>query len=102
MKVFNIENLCLLILWVEIGVVIRYLGFLVYFQVWKKKFSVVVEVGDVLEVKRCKNMEIFYDLLQLVYKCILNFFYGYVMRKGYGLYVVYEQGGNEQDMIVKK
>ncbi|MEQ2187282.1 hypothetical protein GOODEAATRI_003086 [Goodea atripinnis] len=38
--------------------------------------------GDAAEVKRCKNMEILYESLQLAHKCILNSFYGYVMRKG--------------------
>jgi hypothetical protein len=90
MKVFNIENLCLLILWAEIGAAIRYLGSPVYFQVWKKKLSAAVEVGDASEVKRCKNMEILYDSLQLAHKCILNSFYGYVMRKGYGPHAVHE------------
>ncbi|NP_035262.2 DNA polymerase epsilon catalytic subunit A [Mus musculus] len=51
-------------------------------KVWKKKLSAAVEVGDASEVKRCKNMEILYDSLQLAHKCILNSFYGYVMRKG--------------------
>lgn len=73
-----------------------------FFQVWKKKLSAAVEVGDASEVKRCKNMEILYDSLQLAHKCILNSFYGYVMRKGYGTYAVNEQGGNEQDGMAKK
>lgn len=30
----------------------------------------------------CKSKEILYDSLQLAHKCILNSFYGYVMRKG--------------------
>ncbi|XP_029426854.1 DNA polymerase epsilon catalytic subunit A isoform X2 [Rhinatrema bivittatum] len=51
-------------------------------KVWKKKLSVALESGDAAEVKRCKNMEILYDSLQLAHKCILNSFYGYVMRKG--------------------
>uniref|UniRef100_A0A8C3Y6J6 DNA polymerase epsilon catalytic subunit n=1 Tax=Catharus ustulatus TaxID=91951 RepID=A0A8C3Y6J6_CATUS len=51
-------------------------------KVWKKKLSAAVETGDAAEVKRCKNMEILYDSLQLAHKCILNSFYGYVMRKG--------------------
>lgn len=54
-----------------------------WFQVWKKKLSAAVEVGDAAEVKRCKNMEVLYDSLQLAHKCILNSFYGYVMRKGW-------------------
>ncbi|XP_064424312.1 DNA polymerase epsilon catalytic subunit A [Latimeria chalumnae] len=51
-------------------------------KVWKKKLSAAMESGDASEVKRCKNMEILYDSLQLAHKCILNSFYGYVMRKG--------------------
>lgn len=52
------------------------------FQVWKKKLSAAQDSGDAAEVKRCKNMEILYESLQLAHKCILNSFYGYVMRKG--------------------
>ncbi|KAL6465246.1 hypothetical protein MHYP_G00253790 [Metynnis hypsauchen] len=51
-------------------------------KVWKKKLSAAQESGDAAEVKRCKNMEILYESLQLAHKCILNSFYGYVMRKG--------------------
>ncbi|XP_076845905.1 DNA polymerase epsilon catalytic subunit A [Brachyhypopomus gauderio] len=51
-------------------------------KVWKKKLSTALENGDAAEVKRCKNMEILYESLQLAHKCILNSFYGYVMRKG--------------------
>ncbi|XP_060547856.1 DNA polymerase epsilon catalytic subunit A [Pantherophis guttatus] len=51
-------------------------------KVWKKKLAAATEVADASEVKRCKNMEILYDSLQLAHKCILNSFYGYVMRKG--------------------
>lgn len=54
----------------------------VVLQVWKKKLSAAQESGDAALVKRCKNMEILYDSLQLAHKCILNSFYGYVMRKG--------------------
>ena len=88
-------------MWTEIGEAVRYLGSPIYFQVWKKKLSAAVEVGDASEVKRCKNMEILYDSLQLAHKCILNSFYGYVMRKGYGPHAVNEQGGNEQDVMPK-
>ncbi|XP_069475427.1 DNA polymerase epsilon catalytic subunit A isoform X1 [Ambystoma mexicanum] len=51
-------------------------------KVWKKKLSAAMESGDAAELKRCKNMEILYESLQLAHKCILNSFYGYVMRKG--------------------
>ncbi|KAA0716868.1 DNA polymerase epsilon catalytic subunit A [Triplophysa tibetana] len=51
-------------------------------KVWKKKLSSAQDKGDAAEVKRCKNMEILYESLQTAHKCILNSFYGYVMRKG--------------------
>ncbi|XP_060894086.1 DNA polymerase epsilon catalytic subunit A [Labrus mixtus] len=51
-------------------------------KVWKKKLSAAQDNGDAAEAKRCKNMEILYESLQLAHKCILNSFYGYVMRKG--------------------
>uniref|UniRef100_A0A4W3JAW6 DNA polymerase epsilon catalytic subunit n=1 Tax=Callorhinchus milii TaxID=7868 RepID=A0A4W3JAW6_CALMI len=51
-------------------------------KVWKKKLSAATECCDAAEIKRCKNMEILYESLQLAHKCILNSFYGYVMRKG--------------------
>ncbi|KAJ8379395.1 hypothetical protein SKAU_G00001730 [Synaphobranchus kaupii] len=51
-------------------------------KVWKKKLSTAQDNGEAAEVKRCKNMEILYESLQLAHKCILNSFYGYVMRKG--------------------
>ncbi|XP_019487455.1 PREDICTED: DNA polymerase epsilon catalytic subunit A [Hipposideros armiger] len=51
-------------------------------KVWKKKLCAAVEAGDAAEVRRCRNMEVLYDSLQLAHKCILNSFYGYVMRKG--------------------
>ncbi|XP_006147397.3 DNA polymerase epsilon catalytic subunit A [Tupaia chinensis] len=51
-------------------------------KVWKKKLAAAVEAGDASGVKRCRNMEVLYDSLQLAHKCILNSFYGYVMRKG--------------------
>uniref|UniRef100_A0A672QN47 DNA polymerase epsilon catalytic subunit n=1 Tax=Sinocyclocheilus grahami TaxID=75366 RepID=A0A672QN47_SINGR len=53
-----------------------------FHKVWKKKLSTAQDNGDAAEVKRCKNMEILYESLQLAHKCILNSFYGYVMRKG--------------------
>ncbi|XP_037367272.1 DNA polymerase epsilon catalytic subunit A [Talpa occidentalis] len=51
-------------------------------KVWKKKLSAAVEAGDAAAARRCRNMEVLYDSLQLAHKCILNSFYGYVMRKG--------------------
>lgn len=51
-------------------------------KVWKKKVGAAVEKGDPAEIKHAKGMEVLYDSLQLAHKCILNSFYGYVMRKG--------------------
>lgn len=51
-------------------------------QVWKRKLCAAVEAGDAAEARRCRNMEVLYESLQLAHKCILNSFYGYVMRKG--------------------
>lgn len=62
---------------------------------WKKKLSAAQDSGDAVEVKRCKNMEILYDSLQLAHKCILNSFYGYVMRKGYALPEREREGPNQ-------
>lgn len=60
-------------------------------KVWKKKLSAAQDSGDAAEVKRCKNMEILYESLQLAHKCILNSFYGYVMRKGYESCLVFQR-----------
>lgn len=49
------------------------------FKGMKKKAEA---AGDAVEEKRCKDKEILMDSLQLAHKCILNSFYGYVMRKG--------------------
>ena len=38
--------------------------------------------GNPLEVQAAADMVVLYDSLQLAHKCILNSFYGYVMRKG--------------------
>jgi DNA polymerase epsilon subunit 1 len=38
--------------------------------------------GDPAEIKDLKGLIVLYDSLQLAHKCILNSFYGYVMRKG--------------------
>jgi len=51
-------------------------------KVWKKKLEAARQSGDPAEIKSCKNKEVLYDSLQLAHKCILNSFYGYVMRKG--------------------
>lgn len=40
------------------------------------------DVGDVTESRRAGALLVQYDSLQLAHKCILNSFYGYVMRRG--------------------
>ncbi|KAJ3615579.1 hypothetical protein Zmor_016309 [Zophobas morio] len=48
-------------------------------KAWQSKLARATEVG---ERQSIKNMIVVYDSLQLAHKCILNSFYGYVMRKG--------------------
>ncbi|XP_060805157.1 DNA polymerase epsilon catalytic subunit 1 [Amyelois transitella] len=48
----------------------------------KAKVSEAVASGDAAEIKIAKSREVLYDSLQLAHKCILNSFYGYVMRRG--------------------
>lgn len=51
-------------------------------KVWKRKLGAALQSGDAEEIKSCQSKEVLYDSLQLAHKCILNSFYGYVMRKG--------------------
>ncbi|KAG8992881.1 DNA polymerase epsilon catalytic subunit, partial [Tulasnella sp. 427] len=51
-------------------------------KTWKKNLDVANEGGSVPEIDEAKKMIVLYDSLQLAHKCILNSFYGYVMRKG--------------------
>ncbi|KAF8443966.1 hypothetical protein L210DRAFT_3759100 [Boletus edulis BED1] len=52
-------------------------------KTWKKNLDTVLSEGRSLaEVDEAKKMIVVYDSLQLAHKCILNSFYGYVMRKG--------------------
>ncbi|XP_052805264.1 DNA polymerase epsilon catalytic subunit A-like [Mya arenaria] len=51
-------------------------------KVWKKKLSEAEDSKDASEIKKANGMVVLYDSLQLAHKCILNSFYGYVMRKG--------------------
>ncbi|KAJ2921503.1 hypothetical protein H1R20_g15588, partial [Candolleomyces eurysporus] len=52
-------------------------------KTWKKNLDNVVSEGKgIAEVDEAKKMIVLYDSLQLAHKCILNSFYGYVMRKG--------------------
>ncbi|EPQ51216.1 DUF1744-domain-containing protein [Gloeophyllum trabeum ATCC 11539] len=52
-------------------------------KTWKKNLDSFVSEGrTIAEVEEAKKMIVLYDSLQLAHKCILNSFYGYVMRKG--------------------
>ena len=49
-------------------------------KTWKGKLGDAKKSGNVIEVTKAANMVVLYDSLQLAHKCILNSFYGYVMR----------------------
>ena len=49
---------------------------------WKGKLDEAEASGDGGAVQEANDMVTLYDSLQLAHKCILNSFYGYVMRKG--------------------
>ncbi|KAG2004624.1 DNA polymerase epsilon catalytic subunit A, variant 2 [Coprinopsis cinerea AmutBmut pab1-1] len=50
---------------------------------WKNNLDTyLAEARSIAEVDEAKKMIVLYDSLQLAHKCILNSFYGYVMRKG--------------------
>lgn len=51
-------------------------------KVWKGKMSAAEKSGDALARRQAEDMTILMDSLQLAHKCILNSFYGYVVRKG--------------------
>lgn len=51
-------------------------------KVWKKNVDKAASDGDMAKLEEAKNLTVLYDSLQLAHKCILNSFYGYVMRKG--------------------
>ncbi|KAF7120543.1 hypothetical protein RHSIM_Rhsim13G0107600 [Rhododendron simsii] len=63
-------------------------------KVWKGKLSEAKSSGNSIKIQeaqslvtglahyRFQDMVVLYDSLQLAHKCILNSFYGYVMRKG--------------------
>ncbi|XP_068619039.1 DNA polymerase epsilon catalytic subunit 1 [Battus philenor] len=48
----------------------------------KATVAAAIKGGDAAEIKSAKSREVLYDSLQLAHKCILNSFYGYVMRRG--------------------
>ena len=52
-------------------------------KTWKKNLDIALQESKSLaEIDEAKKMIVVYDSLQLAHKCILNSFYGYVMRKG--------------------
>jgi DNA polymerase epsilon subunit 1 len=51
-------------------------------KTWKNKKIEAEKKGDKIARKAAEDKEILMDSLQLAHKCILNSFYGYVMRKG--------------------
>ncbi|KAI0001143.1 hypothetical protein BJV77DRAFT_958771 [Russula vinacea] len=52
-------------------------------KTWKKNLDAILAEGKPLaEVDEARKLVVVYDSLQLAHKCILNSFYGYVMRKG--------------------
>ncbi|XP_017476166.1 PREDICTED: DNA polymerase epsilon catalytic subunit A isoform X2 [Rhagoletis zephyria] len=51
-------------------------------KVAKAAVNAALTSGDATEIKAAKGREVLYDSLQLAHKCILNSFYGYVMRRG--------------------
>ncbi|KAK3853994.1 hypothetical protein Pcinc_039493 [Petrolisthes cinctipes] len=51
-------------------------------KVAKKDLSEAQSKGDPSDIKAANARAVLYDSLQLAHKCILNSFYGYVMRKG--------------------
>ncbi|KAI3754750.1 hypothetical protein L1987_54540 [Smallanthus sonchifolius] len=46
------------------------------------KLSEAKASGNPIKIQEAQDMVVLYDSLQLAHKCILNSFYGYVMRKG--------------------
>eukprot|EP00850_Spirogloea_muscicola_P017955 SM000159S01786 [mRNA] locus=s159:288661:304957:+ [translate_table: standard] len=51
-------------------------------KIWNNRLRDAKSLGDPLGVSEAQDMVVLYDSLQLAHKCILNSFYGYVMRKG--------------------
>lgn len=52
-------------------------------KTWKKNLDTFTsEDRSLAEIDEAKKLIVVYDSLQLAHKCILNSFYGYVMRKG--------------------
>ncbi|EFA77319.1 putative DNA polymerase epsilon subunit A [Heterostelium album PN500] len=49
---------------------------------WKGHLDSAQKGSSSHDLGKCQNMVIMYESMQLAHKCILNSFYGYVMRKG--------------------
>ncbi|KAH7671417.1 DNA-directed DNA polymerase protein [Dioscorea alata] len=50
-------------------------------KIWKGKLAEAKASGNSMMIQEAQDMVVLYDSLQLAHKCILNSFYGYVMRK---------------------
>lgn len=61
-------------------------------KVSKKKLEEAVAARDAPRIEEASKLLVLYDSLQLAHKCILNSFYGYVMRKAARWYSM-EMGG---------
>ena len=51
-------------------------------KTWKGKLASAKAAGAALEAQQAADRCVLYESLQLAHKCILNSFYGYVMRRG--------------------
>ncbi|XP_004343753.2 DNA polymerase epsilon catalytic subunit [Capsaspora owczarzaki ATCC 30864] len=51
-------------------------------KTWQGNYAKAVEQRNATEIERATNRKVLYESLQLAHKCILNSFYGYVMRRG--------------------
>ncbi|CAD6250912.1 unnamed protein product [Miscanthus lutarioriparius] len=51
-------------------------------KTWKGKLAEAKASGNSMKIQEAQDLVVLYDSLQLAHKCILNSFYGYVMRKG--------------------
>ena len=49
---------------------------------WKKRADEALQQNDLTKLDECRKKLTIFDSLQLAHKCILNSFYGYVMRRG--------------------
>ena len=49
---------------------------------WKGNLARALKEGNAEEILKAREMSIVYESLQIAHKCILNSFYGYVMRRG--------------------